>query len=264
MTSYGLEILAAEECETLLAHQLVGRVAICTGRPAILPVLFALDDGDIVFRTAPGEKLIAAALHRTVVFEVDNFNVATREGWSVDVVGTAEEIVRPKSSDGRKSSILRRGSPARSVIGSSGSTERRSAGGGSVLAPSSDRRTSSLRPLRLVCARPAGGVELYDHAVWIGNRHEPPQVALGRCRVSDARGVELQAPSAEILNASDVERDATEAPQCAGGLRLMVQPKTETAHVIQDDAHHSLFFFETQARLEAEHLGIPVSAAHHV
>ena len=96
MSSYGLEILAADECETLLAQQLVGRVAICTGRPAIVPVLFALDNEDIVFRTAPGEKLIAAALHRTVVFEVDSFNVTTREGWSVDVVGTAEEIVRPE------------------------------------------------------------------------------------------------------------------------------------------------------------------------
>lgn len=95
MSSYGLEVLAADECEALLAHQTVGRVAICTGRPAILPVLFALDDGHVVFRTAPGEKLIAAALHRSVVFEVDSFDVATREGWSVNVIGTAEEILHP-------------------------------------------------------------------------------------------------------------------------------------------------------------------------
>jgi nitroimidazol reductase NimA-like FMN-containing flavoprotein (pyridoxamine 5'-phosphate oxidase superfamily) len=95
MSSYGLDILSAQECEELLGTQQVGRVAICTGRPAILPVVYALLDGDVVFRTAPGEKLIAAALHRTVAFEIDDYQIATRTGWSVDVVGTAEEIVHP-------------------------------------------------------------------------------------------------------------------------------------------------------------------------
>jgi hypothetical protein len=50
-------------------------------------------DGDVVFRTAPGEKLIAAALNRTVAFEVDEYDVAERTGWSVNLVGTIEEIV---------------------------------------------------------------------------------------------------------------------------------------------------------------------------
>jgi nitroimidazol reductase NimA-like FMN-containing flavoprotein (pyridoxamine 5'-phosphate oxidase superfamily) len=95
MSSYGLDVLSAQECEDLLGTQQVGRVAICTGRPAILPVVYALLDGDVVFRTAPGEKLIAAALHRTVAFEIDHYQIATRTGWSVDVVGTAEEIVHP-------------------------------------------------------------------------------------------------------------------------------------------------------------------------
>jgi len=54
--------------------------------------LYALLDGDVVFRTAPGEKLIAAALQREVVFEIDSFDVAARTGWSVNVVGIAEEI----------------------------------------------------------------------------------------------------------------------------------------------------------------------------
>ena len=47
------------------------------------------------FKRRPGEKLIAAALHREVVFEVDSYDVAARSGWSVNVVGTAEEIVHP-------------------------------------------------------------------------------------------------------------------------------------------------------------------------
>jgi len=95
VSSFGLEVLSGEECAALLRTQQVGRVAICTGRPAILPVVYALLDGDVVFRTAPGEKLVAAALNRTVAFEIDEYQIATRTGWSVDIVGRAEEIVHP-------------------------------------------------------------------------------------------------------------------------------------------------------------------------
>src|SRR5262249_49993033 len=74
----------------------VGRVAVDTGeRPAVLPVLYAVLDGDVVFRTAPGDKLVAAALHRTVAFETDAFDLDPRTGWGGDVVGTAEELVHP-------------------------------------------------------------------------------------------------------------------------------------------------------------------------
>ena len=55
-------------------------------------MLYAQLDGDVVFRTAPGEKLIAAALHREVVFEVDSFDTAACTGWSINVLGSAEEI----------------------------------------------------------------------------------------------------------------------------------------------------------------------------
>ncbi len=95
MSSYGLEILGREECEALLASQHVGRVGVCGGRPGVFPVLYALLDGDVVFRTAPGEKLIAAALHREVVLEIDEYDVASCTGWSVNVLGTAEEIENP-------------------------------------------------------------------------------------------------------------------------------------------------------------------------
>lgn len=92
MTTYGLDVLSEAECRELLATARVGRVAVCESRPAILPVLYGLLDGDVVFRTAPGEKLIAAALHRTVAFEIDGFDERSRSGWSVDVVGEATEI----------------------------------------------------------------------------------------------------------------------------------------------------------------------------
>ena len=84
-----------EECEGLLATQCIGRVALCHDRPVVLPVVYTLLDGDVVFRTAPGAKLIEAALRRTVAFEIDEYDVPNQSGWSVDVVGTIEEIVHP-------------------------------------------------------------------------------------------------------------------------------------------------------------------------
>ena len=95
MSSYGLEIIDSEQCATLLRTQRVGRVGVCTGRAGVFPVLYALLDDDVVFRTAPGEKLIAAALHREVVFEIDSFDLGARTGWSVNVLGIAEEILHP-------------------------------------------------------------------------------------------------------------------------------------------------------------------------
>ncbi len=95
MSSYGLVVLERNECERLLRSQRVGRVAVCADRPAVLPVVYAVLDGDVVFRTAPGEKLIAAALHRTTAFEVDAYDSTQGAGWSVNVVGPAEEIVHP-------------------------------------------------------------------------------------------------------------------------------------------------------------------------
>jgi nitroimidazol reductase NimA-like FMN-containing flavoprotein (pyridoxamine 5'-phosphate oxidase superfamily) len=93
VSSYGLTVLDREECEALLRTQRIGRVGLCSPQPLVLPVVYALLDGDVVFRTAPGEKLIAAALHRTVAFEVDEYDVSARTGWSVNVVGAAEELV---------------------------------------------------------------------------------------------------------------------------------------------------------------------------
>ena len=92
MSGYGLDVLDREECVALLSTQRIGRVGMCTPEPLVLPVVFALLDGDVVFRTAPGEKLIAAAVNRQVAFEVDDFDVSARSGWSVSVLGVAEEV----------------------------------------------------------------------------------------------------------------------------------------------------------------------------
>jgi nitroimidazol reductase NimA-like FMN-containing flavoprotein (pyridoxamine 5'-phosphate oxidase superfamily) len=88
-----LVALTEAECLDLLGTADVGRVGVTVDAlPAIFPVNYRLVNGDVVFRTGEGLKL-RAALDRTVVaFEVDHVDPAQRVGWSVLVVGVAEEL----------------------------------------------------------------------------------------------------------------------------------------------------------------------------
>jgi nitroimidazol reductase NimA-like FMN-containing flavoprotein (pyridoxamine 5'-phosphate oxidase superfamily) len=87
----GLELLTEQQSRQLLAGGEVGRVGITLGAlPAIFPVNYRVVDGAIVFRTAPGSKMSAAAEGAVLAFEVDDYQLADRSGWSVLVVGPAE------------------------------------------------------------------------------------------------------------------------------------------------------------------------------
>jgi uncharacterized protein len=89
----GLELLTEDQARGLLATGEVGRVGITIGAmPAIFPVNYRVIDGAIVFRTAPGSKMSAAAEGAVVAFEVDDYQVADRSGWSVLAVGRAEVV----------------------------------------------------------------------------------------------------------------------------------------------------------------------------
>jgi uncharacterized protein len=89
----GLELLTDEQALQLLAGAEVGRVGITLGSlPAIFPVNYRLIDGAIIFRTAPGSKMSAATEGAVVAFEVDDYQLADRSGWSVLVVGLAEVV----------------------------------------------------------------------------------------------------------------------------------------------------------------------------
>jgi nitroimidazol reductase NimA-like FMN-containing flavoprotein (pyridoxamine 5'-phosphate oxidase superfamily) len=89
----GLELLTEPECLELLAGTEVGRVGLTIGAlPAIFPVNYGMVDGTIVFRTAPGSKLAAAALGAVVAFEVDDYDRSDRSGWSVLAVGPSEVV----------------------------------------------------------------------------------------------------------------------------------------------------------------------------
>jgi len=92
----GLEVLDTEQCLALLRRIELGRVAVCTaGFPAIFPVNFRLLDRSVVFRTGEGTKLNSAIWNAGVAFEADAVNSVFELGWSVMIVGRAEEIVDP-------------------------------------------------------------------------------------------------------------------------------------------------------------------------
>jgi uncharacterized protein len=84
--------LSEDECLALLARKAVGRLAVVAeDQPYIFPVNYLLDGSHVLFRTDPGLKLSHASLQH-VAFEVDDVDPVGREGWSVHVTGTAEEI----------------------------------------------------------------------------------------------------------------------------------------------------------------------------
>jgi len=96
MTMHGLDALDRDDCLAHLRRGGLGRMAFTSGEhPVVLPVLFAVLDDDVVIRTAPGEKLVAAALQQVVAFEIDEHDQHARTGWSVLVVGRAEEVTHP-------------------------------------------------------------------------------------------------------------------------------------------------------------------------
>ncbi|HET9075708.1 MAG TPA: pyridoxamine 5'-phosphate oxidase family protein [Acidimicrobiales bacterium] len=93
LLDHDLELLSEAECRRLLATEQVGRIGVSVGAlPAIFPVNYRMVDGDIVFRTGDGLKRRAALRGSVVGFEVDRIDPETMSGWSVLVVGVANEI----------------------------------------------------------------------------------------------------------------------------------------------------------------------------
>jgi hypothetical protein len=84
-----------EECEELLAGAVLGRLGvIVAGRPEVFPVSHVYDasTGSIVFPTNERTKWRAALEWPWVAFEVDGMDADRTAGWSVAVVGRAEEL----------------------------------------------------------------------------------------------------------------------------------------------------------------------------
>lgn len=99
-------MLGPEECFALLGPAGVGRVAFTdVAGPAVVPVNYTADGGDLVFRTALGGWLdqslttsITGADVR-IAFQVDAFDPATRTGWSVLARGGAHHVAAEELGD---------------------------------------------------------------------------------------------------------------------------------------------------------------------
>ncbi|KUI20371.1 pyridoxamine 5'-phosphate oxidase [Mycobacterium sp. GA-1285] len=88
-----LETLNRRQCLDLLGGVRVGRLVFTEDAlPAVQPVNFRLWRDDVVIRVAGGPKLLAATDNQVVAFEADELDSDLRTGWSVVVVGHADEI----------------------------------------------------------------------------------------------------------------------------------------------------------------------------
>ena len=87
------------ECLRLIAQGGIGRIAYQSRfGPAVLPVNYKWHDGAVVFRTAQHSPLdedlqtgIAGGDYK-VAFEIDEFDVPGRQGWSVLIQGPAHHV----------------------------------------------------------------------------------------------------------------------------------------------------------------------------
>lgn len=88
-----LDVLARDECLTLLTTTPIGRI-VFTERalPAVRLVNFVLHGDQIVIRTGEGNKLLSAVGHAVVAFEADDVDYHARTGWSVTVIGHARQV----------------------------------------------------------------------------------------------------------------------------------------------------------------------------
>ena len=78
-------------CRQLLASRDMGRVAVnAKPSPEVLPVTYAVRDGDVYFQTAGGVKWDAVQRGLAATFEVDGINPDRRSAWSVVVRGRLE------------------------------------------------------------------------------------------------------------------------------------------------------------------------------
>lgn len=93
-----IEELTVDECWKLLENDGVGRLATAavdrsTGEvsPDIFPINFHVYERRILFRTAPGTKLIDLTTQPAVAFQTDGHH--GREHWSVVARGTARRMM---------------------------------------------------------------------------------------------------------------------------------------------------------------------------
>ena len=95
-----LEDIPTDECADLLESSWIGRLGVIVDdHPEIFPVnhVYERPTGAILFPTTPGTKMRSAVSSPSVAFEVDGVLSDRLVGWSVLLVGVAEEITDPET-----------------------------------------------------------------------------------------------------------------------------------------------------------------------
>ena len=87
-----LEELSFADCMSRLATRQVGHLAVMVDDfPHVFPVNYRLDGDVVVFRTHLGSTLLAVD-HASVGFQVEHIDEGTHSGWSVLVLGAAQDV----------------------------------------------------------------------------------------------------------------------------------------------------------------------------
>lgn len=83
--------LSPEECWGYLKANTLARLAVSVGSEIdIFPINYYADGTSILFRTAPGTKLLELSVNKHVAIETDGHSDA--DAWSVVVKGTARPV----------------------------------------------------------------------------------------------------------------------------------------------------------------------------
>ena len=86
-----VQTLGAEECWELLESEELGRLAYrLVDEVHIVPINYVVDGRSLLFRTASGNKLLAAALHSDVALEIDWHD--EHSAWSVVAHGHLQRL----------------------------------------------------------------------------------------------------------------------------------------------------------------------------
>ncbi|GAA4392667.1 hypothetical protein GCM10023088_71050 [Actinomadura verrucosospora] len=101
-----LEELDRAECMKLLAGGTIGRVAFDDGEgPTVIPVNYAVEGDSVIFRTSAAGRLTRNLLTAVTggevraAFEVDRFEEARHEGWSVLLRGGAHLLSEAEKAE---------------------------------------------------------------------------------------------------------------------------------------------------------------------
>lgn len=99
MSTAKFEVLDEAECRRLIEPGGIGRLVFAGSYDlTVLPVNYKMHDGAILFRTVeegPTDEDLRTGISRAefrVAFEVDQFDMQTREGWSVLIQGPAHHL----------------------------------------------------------------------------------------------------------------------------------------------------------------------------